>query len=148
MAPQKYPQNLHTSKIFFSEPSPPQKKLKFKILNPKNDSSLSMHENIRVPYTPPPPPPVLKSIFWNFHLAEIIISNIYQFLENLSLLKIVDVGWLYLPQRLFMVCNANSSYIFAQRLLIVCRWQQRFRFANTTFQSKSRSWSRSKYAHT
>ena len=48
MTPQKFPQNLHTPKNihFFWKP---QKILKFKILNPKNDLSLRMYENIRVP---------------------------------------------------------------------------------------------------
>ena len=48
MTPKKYPQNLYTPKnIYFSEN--PKNILKFKILNPKNDPSLRMYENIRVP---------------------------------------------------------------------------------------------------
>ena len=56
MTPQKYPQNLHTPKntIIFLKT---RKKLKFKILNTKNDHSLRMYENIRVPPPPPPPAP-------------------------------------------------------------------------------------------
>ena len=45
--PPKYPHDLHTPKIFIFLKTP--KILKFKFLNPKNDPSLRMYGNIRVP---------------------------------------------------------------------------------------------------
>ena len=60
MTPKKYPQNLLTPKnIHFSENRKNNEIQNFE--PPKNDSSLRVCENIRVPPPPPPPPrpPVL-----------------------------------------------------------------------------------------
>ena len=54
MTPIEYRQNLHIPKGNIFSENPP-KISKFKILNPpKNDQSLRMYENIRVPAPPPP----------------------------------------------------------------------------------------------
>ena len=48
----KYPQNLHTPKNFhFPEPPPPQNNEIQNFEPPKNDQSLRIYENIRVPPT-------------------------------------------------------------------------------------------------
>ena len=53
MTPQKYPQNLHTQKVFIFLKTPKNIEIQnFK--PPKNDPSLRMYENIRVPPLPPP----------------------------------------------------------------------------------------------
>ena len=52
--PKKYPQNLHTPKnIYFSDPPPPPQNKEIQNFESKNDLSLRMYENIRIP--PPPP---------------------------------------------------------------------------------------------
>ena len=55
MTPQKYPQNLHTQKRFIFLKT--QNNIEIQNFEPqRNDRSLRMYENIRVPPPPPPPP--------------------------------------------------------------------------------------------
>ena len=52
MTTKKYPQNLHTQNFFIFLKTP--KNIEIQNFDPKNDPSLRMYENIRIP--PPPPP--------------------------------------------------------------------------------------------
>ena len=76
MTPKKYPQNFHTQKnIYFSEN--PKKYRNSKFWTQKNEPSLRMYENIRVP--PPPPPGTIPCFFLHY-------SNEYsQIKENMLL---------------------------------------------------------------
>ena len=75
MTPKKYPQNFIPPKIFIFLKTPKSIE-KIKILNLKNDPSLRMYENIRVP----PPPPGQLLMTRGFNQSSLLFFDSYTYI--------------------------------------------------------------------